>query len=362
MKDPYIGLYNFVGGKVDVGEDSTIAAYRELYEETGISREDIRLYRLMDITYYHQEFILELYVGKLSGEKELIAEANPLVWLPLTDDFANPRRFAGEQNITHIVNVALKHPLKGNENHNTGKRLKMDSLCIGVDGCKGGWITAIISSGELRIEKFASVDEIVGRYEKFDEFLIDMVIGLPSNNDHIRPDTAARKLIPGRTPTIFAVPCRQAVYAESEQEKIEKNKINIGKGLVSQTMAIMPKMRELDSFLNSNTRYKNIIKESHPEVCFSRLNGKVVMSKKDKKDGRDERIQILKKYLPELTDSFVYDIKKSLRCEADDIIDAICLAITANLNVQGKCEIIPKEPMEDDAGLIMRMVIPVKDI
>ena len=51
----------------------------------------------MDITYYYQEFVLEMYVGKL--------------WIPLTENFADPDRFAGEQNIAHIINVALKYPI-----------------------------------------------------------------------------------------------------------------------------------------------------------------------------------------------------------------------------------------------------------
>ena len=36
-KQPYKGLYNFVGGKVEENESSYDAAYRELFEETGIS-------------------------------------------------------------------------------------------------------------------------------------------------------------------------------------------------------------------------------------------------------------------------------------------------------------------------------------
>ena len=51
QKDPYKGRLNFVGGKLDPGEDSETAAYRELQEETGIGRREIRLYRLMDLTY-----------------------------------------------------------------------------------------------------------------------------------------------------------------------------------------------------------------------------------------------------------------------------------------------------------------------
>ena len=42
-KEPYKGMYNFVGGQVEPGEDNDTAAYRELFEETGISKDDIEL-------------------------------------------------------------------------------------------------------------------------------------------------------------------------------------------------------------------------------------------------------------------------------------------------------------------------------
>ena len=92
---------------MEEGESSEDAAYRELEEETGISRKDIRLTRLMDITYYQQAFVLEMYVGKLGEDVELREEKNPLLWLSLTEDFTDRDRFAGEQNIAHIINIAL---------------------------------------------------------------------------------------------------------------------------------------------------------------------------------------------------------------------------------------------------------------
>ncbi len=110
-KDPYKGLYNFVGGKVEAGESSVHAAYRELQEETGISEGEIELFRLMDLTYYFENMVLEIYVGRLAGEVELVEEINPLVWLPLTEDFTDSGRFAGKQNMAHIVNMAVNAPL-----------------------------------------------------------------------------------------------------------------------------------------------------------------------------------------------------------------------------------------------------------
>ena len=50
-----------------------------------------------------------------------------------------------------------------------------------------------------------------------------------------------------------------------------------------------------------------------------------------------------------------------MQCNADDIVDSVCLAIVANLLMQGKTESIPPEPMTDDTGLLMQMIIP-KDV
>lgn len=50
-KEPYRGLLNLTGGKIEPGENGIDAAYRELWEETSIDREEIQLVHLMDFTY-----------------------------------------------------------------------------------------------------------------------------------------------------------------------------------------------------------------------------------------------------------------------------------------------------------------------
>jgi 8-oxo-dGTP diphosphatase len=102
-KDPYKGLYNLVGGKIDIGEDGFSAAYRELYEETGISKDDIALKHLMDFKYYYQNCYVEVYVGRLQHDVELIEEIHELFWSDLDHDFFDMNVYAGEGNIGHMI-------------------------------------------------------------------------------------------------------------------------------------------------------------------------------------------------------------------------------------------------------------------
>lgn len=105
-KEPYTGLYNFVGGKLEPGEDSLHGAYRELFEETALTAEDITLTHLMDLTYYQEGFCLEVYAGALKHAKDVIGEENELVWLPTDCDFFDSEKFAGKGNIGHILHCA----------------------------------------------------------------------------------------------------------------------------------------------------------------------------------------------------------------------------------------------------------------
>ncbi len=102
-KDPYKGLYNLVGGKIEQGESGFEAAYRELEEETGIGADKIQLSHMMDFTYYNQDCRVEVYVGQLKEEAILFEEAHPLLWLSVDEDYFDSSRFAGEGNIGHML-------------------------------------------------------------------------------------------------------------------------------------------------------------------------------------------------------------------------------------------------------------------
>ena len=312
----------------------------------------------MDITYYHQQFVLEIYVGKLEEDMTLFEEKNPLLWMPLTENFADPDRFAGEQNIAHIINVALKYPIPE-------KSFMSDGQYVGIDGCRNGWIVAVLDYGNLRIERYETVLDIMREFPTADAYLIDMAIGLPEciEESEKRPDKAAREELGKHGSTVFPIPCRQAIMVDPNdpQAVIKLRELNLavlGKSLSAQSINIIPKIRELDEFLDDHREYKNVLCESHPELCFTRLNGKALMMKKKTAEGLEERRSILEKYIEKGTMDDIQVRAKELRCMPDDIMDAVCLAVSAALKAHGMCETIPEEPETDARGLVMQMIVP----
>ncbi len=102
-KEPYKGLYNFVGGKVEENESNDDAAYRELFEETGISNNDIELEHFMDLNYFRYENNLQVYYGILKHDVNLVEEKNKLEWIDINEKLLDNEKFAGNYNIPHII-------------------------------------------------------------------------------------------------------------------------------------------------------------------------------------------------------------------------------------------------------------------
>lgn len=102
-KEPYMGMYNLVGGKIEKENDGLNEAYRELEEETNIKKKDIDLIHFMNLTYTKWNKELEVYYEILKNEVELIEEVDKLEWVSVNDNFFDMNRYAGEGNIGHII-------------------------------------------------------------------------------------------------------------------------------------------------------------------------------------------------------------------------------------------------------------------
>ena len=102
-KEPYKGKLNLVGGKIEDGELSLSAAYRELYEETGITEKDIKLQHVMNFEYILKDMKLEVFSGKINKNIELVEEVNKLYWIDKNENLFDINKFAGDGNIGHML-------------------------------------------------------------------------------------------------------------------------------------------------------------------------------------------------------------------------------------------------------------------
>ncbi len=237
-----------------------------------------------------------------------------------------------------------------------------DGLYLGADGCKGGWIVCALDHGELIFDPFNSLEELIDCYPAFDAFLIDMIIGLQNRAKQKRPEEPARKEAGPRRSSVFPAPCRQAVYAETEEDQKRINQEVLGSSLTRQTIHIIPKIREVDTFMDHHPEFGERILESHPEVAFARLKGGFLMTRKKDRAGLEERARILEGFLPGVRLTGLREISRKFGCRPDDLLDAACLALTAAMSAHGMCDTIPEEPEPDDKGLSMKLTVPKKDI
>jgi predicted RNase H-like nuclease len=229
---------------------------------------------------------------------------------------------------------------------------------IGVDACRKGWFTVCFDPYKRwTIGIFDSIDNLWKMFHMDCLILIDIPIGLPGSGKR-RCDVEARKILKQRSASVFPVPCRQAVHANTHANACQLNKEILDVKLSIQAWNISKKIREVDNLLLSNTKARRRVRESHPEICFWALADNRPM-RYYKKTGRgfSERIKILNRIYPSSPDIIRAALTRYRRKDLarDDILDAMVLAITARVASQSIVT-IPKHPEKDPKGLSMEIV------
>lgn len=209
----------------------------------------------------------------------------------------------------------------------------MAKLIAGIDGCPSGWIAAIAKPDgtDLSIALFHDISSFWECHgDKLMSVLIDMPIGLATAHQPTREfDEQARSILKGRLASrIFTPPIREAISCTNYTEACTISSKLIGKAFSKQAWNITPKIRELDAFLNINTKAHSVIKEGHPELAFAKLNdGHPVLPSKKTESGREQRLQLLQMVIPNAREYYAHALQNHLRRDVarDDIIDAFSL-------------------------------------
>lgn len=229
---------------------------------------------------------------------------------------------------------------------------KKQGLVVGADWKRGKWLAVEIEDGITRSREFADISDLCKEYESAKVILIDIPIGLPESSEEaaMRPDSMARQMLGGRKSSIFNAPFRQIVYTESKAEAWELNRLLNAK-LQPVGLALAGAVRQVDRFLQEHENWKNRLMESHPEVAFRILNDKPLVYSKHTSEGLKERYDILTRY-----NLYIKSLIPDRNKMDDDLLDAACLAITAQLGLRYGFTTLPEDPEFDSKGIKMQMV------
>ena len=220
---------------------------------------------------------------------------------------------------------------------------------FGIDGAPQGWSVAYRNKdGHATLTLVRDLGEFFLRFPDATHIAIDMIIGLPEKayKGGRAAEKEARKLLSPRGSVVFSSPCRDAVYAKNYQEALIINKDSSadGVGLSKQSFNICPKIKEVDQFIRTHPNLRPRIHETHPELSFWEMNRKKALQSKHSKEGRAQRLALLKEanLLPD----------GSL---TKDDLDALACLWSAIRIQREESNYVPREPPQDRYKLPMKI-------
>lgn len=227
---------------------------------------------------------------------------------------------------------------------------------LGVDGCKAGWFAVSIDcNGNCDAHLYSSIQELWQENQTAQRILIDIPIGFCHDRSR-QCDLEARKKLGKRSSCVFPAPCRDVLKARTYKEACQISRSLIDKAITIQAWGILPKILEVDEFLTTTPKAREVIRESHPEICFWSMAGqKAIQMPKRTPEGQDIRLEILTSFNPYTEVVYWKSLStyKRNQLAKDDILDALVLALTAS---KGKLATLPEMPEKDAKGLPMEIV------
>jgi len=240
----------------------------------------------------------------------------------------------------------------------------------GVDGCKAGWIAVHrVSDRPPSVSVFPGFQALLDALPDA-TIAVDMPIGLPdfSSKGGRGPEALVRPLLGARQSSVFAIPSRAALYADtSDFTTIEawyaSHRLASAaalatsdppRGVSIQAFGIFAKIREIDRLLIARPELRDRVFESHPEVAFCRLNGGKAMTlpKKIKgavnPAGMEERKTLLCRHGYEKA---FLDQAAPRGAASDDFLDAAAMMLIAGRIASGEARPSPDPPPTDRFGI-----------
>lgn len=171
-----------------------------------------------------------------------------------------------------------------------------DPSVVGVDGCAGAWVAAVVDgAGVPALRWCADFEEVVAVATAVGASVVgvDMPIGLPEDGPRAS-DTAARALLGARRSTLFPTPMRAVLEAVDYQDALARSRAACGKGLSVQAWNLVPAIRQVrTAALVSRSSSGPLLIEVHPETSFAAMAGQPLVSKRTPDGVRARRAALI---------------------------------------------------------------------
>lgn len=239
------------------------------------------------------------------------------------------------------------------------------SVHVGVTWASRGWFAAVTEAdGDWTTELFPSIWSLWRAHRNASLILIDIPIGLPGS-ERRRCDVAAKRFLGDRHSAVYYAPVRAAVYERSLSAAKTRNE-RAGYSIQNQTWTMVPRIREVDEFLDARPGARDRLRETRPEVCFHALAHERLGHSPREPQGVVERRKILNSAAPEAETAYEEAVTTFTRpryapmvSHRGPILAAFVAAVTANRDPD--LATLPTIPPRDERGLVMEIVYPASD-
>jgi predicted RNase H-like nuclease len=216
---------------------------------------------------------------------------------------------------------------------------------MGVDGCRAGWVGALLSGTTYDVLVAAGIASLVAeardRRPGLAVVAIDIPIGLPDDRPRHADSLARARLPRGRKSSVFPTPSRAAAASwprhTTHPAVSRANREALGTGLSIQAFNLVPKILDVDRYVRSDPPMT--VLEVHPEVSLAAIDPACVVPSKAGPVGRSARRRALGSLgleIPTYTGGQGFG--------PDDLIDACAVAWTAARYVEGAAVSLPDPP------------------
>jgi predicted RNase H-like nuclease len=236
---------------------------------------------------------------------------------------------------------------------------------VGVDCASKGWFGVVVwDNDSWETDHFPTIWSLWKRHSDASRIFIDIPIGLPADSRRAC-DVEAKQTLGQQGRSVFYTPIRDAVYGQNLDQAKEGNE-KAGYSIQNQTWGIVPRIREVDEFLDMNPGAKDRLFETHPELCYYSLNGRETVPSKKTEEGINQRKALISdeyseamSVYEEACDLYLTPEYASFLNAKDDILDALVAAVTARCPMRELSRLPEgKNPPRDERGLPMQIVYP----